>query len=128
MDSSVTLTTPFVIQKFESIDDFIMTIFTDIESYLKKAFSSLNIQRPDLDTVAYSELERKFKVFIVQNYSNNLNKYLRKEAKHASREAMKDVLLSTISTTLSVRDANNNQLSVDDYLISLRNIIKKIDL
>jgi hypothetical protein len=50
------------------------------------------------------------------------------EAKHASREAMKDVLLSTISTTLSVRDANNNQLSADDYLISLRNTINKIDL
>ncbi len=128
MKDSVTLRTPFIIQKFDSIDDFIKTIFPDIESYLKKALSSSNIQRPDLDTIAYSELERKFKMFIVQNYSNNLNEYLRKEAKHASREAMKDVLLSSISTTLNVRDANNNQLSVDDYIISLRNTINKIDL
>jgi hypothetical protein len=128
MDNSVTLRTPFKIQKFASIEDFIMTIFPEIESYLKKALSSSNIQRPDLDTIAYSELERKFKVFIIQNYSINLNEYLRKEAKHASSEAMKDVLLSTISTTLNVRDANNNQLSVDDYLISLRNTINNIDL
>ncbi len=67
-------------------------------------------------------------MFIIQNYSNNLNDYPRKEVKHASREAMKDVLLSTISTTLNVRDANNNQLSVEDYLISLRNTINNIDL
>ncbi len=127
MKDLVILRTPFMIQKFDGIDDFIKTIFPDIESYLKKASSS-NIQRPDLDTIAYSELERKFKVFIVQNYLDNLNEYLRKQAKHTSREAMKDVLLSTISTTLSVRDANNNQLSADDYLISLRNTINKIDL
>ena len=124
---SVTLRTPFMIQKFDSIDDFIKTIFPDLDSYLKKALSS-NIQRPDLDKIAYSELERKFKVFIVQNYSDNLNEYLRKEAKHANREVMKDVLLSTISTTLSVRDANNNQLNADDYLISLRNTINRIGL
>jgi hypothetical protein len=60
MDNSVTLRTPFIIQKFASIEDFIMTIFPEIESYLKKALSSSNIQRPDLDTIAYSELERKF--------------------------------------------------------------------
>ena len=116
-----------MIQKFDSIDDFIKTIFPDLDSYLKKALSS-NIQRPDLDKIAYSELERKFKVFIVQNYSDNLNEYLIKEAKNASREVMKDVLLSTISTTLSVRDANNNQLDADNYLISLRNTINKIAL
>ena len=126
MKDSVTLRTPFGIQKFESIDDFIKTIFPDIESYLKALSSS--IQRPDLDKIAYSELERKFKMFIVQNYSGNLNEYLRKEAKHASRETMKDVLLSTISTTLSVRDANNNQLNAEDYLISLRNTINRIGL
>ncbi len=127
MKDSVTLRTPFMIQKFDSIDGFIKTIFPDIESYLRKALTS-NIQRSDLDIIAYSELERKFKMFIVQNYSDNLNEYLRKDAKHASREAMKDVLLSTISTTLSVRDANSNQLSADDYLTSLRNTINKIDL
>ena len=49
-------------------------------------------------------------------------------AKHTNPETMKEVLLSTISTTLSVRNANDNQLSADDYLISLRNIINKIDL
>jgi hypothetical protein len=44
-----------VIQKFDSIDDFIMTTFPDIESYLKEALSS-NIHRLDLDTIEYSEL------------------------------------------------------------------------
>ena len=128
MDSSVTLRTPFVIQKFESIEDFIMTIFPDIESYMKKVLASLNIHRSDLDTIAYSELERRLKTFLIQNYSDKLNRYLSNEAKHTNPETMKEVLLSTISTTLSVRNANNNQLSADDYLISLRNIINKIDL
>jgi hypothetical protein len=37
-------------------------------------------------------------MFIVQSYSDSLDEYLK-------GEAMKDVLLSIISTTLSVRDA-----------------------
>ncbi len=128
MNGEIILKTPFHIQKFESIEDFIMTIFPDIESYMKKALSSSNIHRSDLDTIAYSELESRFKIFIIQNYSDKLNRYLSNEVKHASTETMKDVLLSTISTTLSVRDANNNQLGADDYLISLKNIINKINL
>ncbi len=55
MIGEFSLKTPFVIQKFDGIDDFIMTIFPDIKSYLKKALSS-NIHRSDLDTIAYSEL------------------------------------------------------------------------
>jgi hypothetical protein len=51
MNGEVSLKTPFVIQKFDSIDDFIVTIFPDIESYLKKALSS-NIHRSNLDTIA----------------------------------------------------------------------------
>ena len=128
MDRSITLRTPFKMHRFESIEDFIMTIFSDIESYLKKALLSSNVHNPDLDTIAYSELEKRFKIFIIQNYSDELNEYLSNEAKHANKEVMKDVLLSTISTTLSVRDANDNQLSADDYLISLRNTINKIEL
>jgi hypothetical protein len=128
MNSSVTLRTPFRIQKFDSINDFIMRIFPDIESYLKGKASSSNIQRSDLDTIAYSELERRLKIFIIQNYSDELNEYISSEAKHASTEAMKDVLLSTISTTFSVRDIHNNRLSADDYLISLRHIIGKTDI
>ena len=128
MDRSITLSTPFKMHRFESIEDFIMTIFSDIESCLKKALLSSNVHSPDLDTIAYSELEKRFKILIIQNYSDELNEYLSNEAKHANKEVMKDVLLSTISTTLGVRDANDNQLSADDYLISLRNTINKIEL
>jgi hypothetical protein len=32
----VSLRTPFVVQTFSSIDNFIMTIFPDLESYLKE--------------------------------------------------------------------------------------------
>ena len=127
MNSSVTLRTPFVIQKFESIEDFIMTIFPDIESYMKKALSSSDIHRSDLDTIAYSELESRFKIFIIQNYSDKLNRYLSNEAKHASMETMKDVLLSTISITLNVTNADGHKINENDYLISLTNIIKKFD-
>lgn len=127
MDSSVTLRTPFVIQKFESIEDFIMTIFPDIESYMKKALSSSDIHRSDLDTIAYSELESRFKIFIIQNYSDKLNRYLSNEAKHASMETMKDVLLSTISITLNVTNADGHKINENDYLILLRNTINKIN-
>jgi hypothetical protein len=127
MKNSVTLRTPFKIQNFESIEHFIMTIFPDLKSYLQKQLSK-GIQKSDLPTLAYPELERNLELFIVRNYSKELDDYLLKEASHTNKEAMKDVLLSTISITLNVRDKNNNQLSEEDYLISLRNTINEIDL
>ena len=126
MDSSVTLATPFVIQRFDNIDTFILTIFPDLKSYVQKQISK-GIQKSDLEWQVYSDLEKHFTLFIVRNYSKDLDEYIEKEAKHADKEVMKDVLLSTISTTLSVRDAKNNQLGADDYLISLRNTINEID-
>ena len=54
----------------------------------------------------YSELEKNFTLFILRNYSKNLDEYIDKEAKHADKEAMKEVLLSTISITLNVNDTN----------------------
>ncbi len=126
MNGEIVLKTPFVIQKFNNIDNFIKTIFPDLKSYLQKQISK-GIQKSDLKSQVYAELEKQFKLFIVRNYSKDLDEYIQKEAKHANKEVMKEVLLSTISTTLSVRDANNNQLGADDYLISLRNIINKID-
>ncbi len=127
MSSEVSLKTPFMIQKFDSIDDFIKTIFPDIESYMKKQLLS-NIQRSNLDTIVYSELERNLKMFIVRNYSKNLDEYIDVEARHASKEAMKDVLLSTISITLNVSDESGRKLSEDDYLFSLRKIINNTKL
>jgi hypothetical protein len=56
-----------VIQKFDSIDDVIMTIFPDIESYLKKPPSS-NINRSDLDIIAYSELAEIKDVYCSELY------------------------------------------------------------
>lgn len=127
MSSEVSLKTPFMIQKFDSIDDFIKTIFPDIESYMKKQLLS-NIQRSNLDTVVYSELERNLKLFIVRNYSKDLDEYIDVEARHASKEAMKDVLLSTISITLNVSDVNGHKLNENDYMISLRKIINNTKL
>lgn len=127
MSSEVSLKTPFMIQKFDSIDDFIKTIFPDIESYMKKQLLS-NIQRSNLDTIVYSELERNLKLFIVRNYSKDLDEYIDVEARHASKEAMKDVLLSTISITLNVRDESSRKLSENDYLFSLRKIINNTKL
>jgi hypothetical protein len=115
---------PFAILKFDSVDDLIKIVFPDIEAYLQDKSSSEN--GSDLVTITYFELERRLKLFIVRNYSESLNEYLKREAKHTSIEAMKDVLLSTISLTLSVTDALNNRLSTDDYLISIRGIMKKI--
>jgi hypothetical protein len=125
MTDSVTLRTPFVIQNFESIEDFIVTIFPRLESYLQKQLSQ-GLQESDLATLAYSELERNFELFIVRNYSKELDDYLLKEASHANNEAMKDILLSTISITLNVSYVNAQKLTDSDYLNVLRNLINKI--
>ena len=127
MREEIIFKTPFVIQKFDNIDTFILTIFPDLKTYFQKQISK-GIQKSDLESQLYSELEKHFTLFIIRNYSKDLDEYIEKEAKHANKEVIKDVLLSTISTTLNVRDANNNKLNVDDYLISLRNTINEIDL
>jgi hypothetical protein len=127
MSSSVTLRTPFKIQNFESIEDFIMTIFPDLESYLQKQLIK-GIKKADLATLVYSELERNLKLFIVKNYTKDLDNYIQREAKHVSKEVMKDTLLSTISITLNVSDESSRKLSQNDYLFSLRKIINNTKL
>ena len=122
MSGSITLRTPFKIQNFESIEDSIMTIFPDIEAYLQKQLIK-GIKKADLATLVYSELELNFKLFIVKNYTKDLDNYIQREAKHVSKEVMKDTLLSTISITLNVSDESSRKLSQNDYLFSLRKII-----
>ena len=122
----IILKTPFVLQKFDSIDDFIMTIFPDLKSYVQKQISK-GIQNSDLESQAYSELDKHLTLFIVRNYSKNLDEYIEKEAKHADKEVMKEVLLSTISITLNVTDLDGHKLNKNDYLISLVNIVNKSD-
>jgi len=75
----------------------------------------------------YSELEKHFTLFIVRNYSKDLDEYIDKEAKHADNEVMKEVLLSTISITLNVTSADGHKLNENDLIISLINTIKKFD-
>ncbi len=127
MNDAIILKTPFIIQKFNNIDTFIFTIFPDLKSYLQKQISK-GIQKSDLESQVYSELEKHFKLFIVRIYSKNLDEYVDKEARHASKETMKDVLLSTISITLNISDVNGRKLNENDYLISFRNVIKNTKL
>ena len=79
-------------------------------------------------TLVYSELELNFKLFIVKNYTKDLDNYIQREAKHVSKEVMKDTLLSTISITLNVSDESSRKLSQNDYLFSLRKIINNTKL
>ncbi|MDN5846024.1 MAG: hypothetical protein L0H53_07095 [Candidatus Nitrosocosmicus sp.] len=125
--SEITLRTPFVIQNFASIDNFIMTVFPALESYLNEKLVE-GVQTSALVSMAYSKLKDSFKFFIVRNYSKDLDEYLNKEAKRADKEVMKEVLLSTISITLNINDADGHKLTENDYLISIRNIIKKIGI
>lgn len=67
----------------------------------------------------------RFKIFVIQNYSEILGRYLQEEGKHASKVSMKELLLSTISITLSVVDANNHKWSKNDYFTTFRNTIIK---
>lgn len=121
----VSLRTPFVTQNFPSIDNFILTIFPDLESYLKEELG-VGVQKSALASIAYSKLKDNFKFFIVRNFSKEIEEYLIKETDHLNKEAMKDVLLSTISITLNVTDEDDNKLIDNDYLNALRNIIYKI--
>lgn len=82
----------------------------------------------DLRSKAYFELENQFRLFIVKNYSNALDKYMDREATHADKEVMREVLLSTISITLNVNDINGHRLTANDYLLSLRDMIVKFDV
>lgn len=126
-DGEVSLRTPFVVQNFSNIDNFIMTIFPDLESYLKEQLER-GIQKPALASIVYSKLKDNFKLFIVRNYSKEIDEYLSKEASHLNKETMKDVLLSTITVTLNVTDEKGNKLSDLDWLNSLRNIVQNLKL
>ena len=126
MNGEIILKTPFVIQKFDNVDTFIMAVFPDLESYLKEQIVR-GIDKSSLDSIAYSQLQSNFKLFIVRNYSKQLDEYLNKEASHADKEVMKEVLLSTISMTLNVTDTYSHKLNENDYLNPLINIIKKFD-
>jgi hypothetical protein len=124
-DGEVSLRTPFVVQNFTSIDNFIINIFPDLESYLKEQIE-LGIQKSALINIAYSKIKDSFKFFIVRNYSKEIDDYLRKETDHLNKEAMKAVLLSTISITLNVTDERGDKLMDSDYLYALRDIIDRI--
>lgn len=76
--------------------------------------------------MAFHELEGRFKLFIVKKYSDRLDRYLREEAKHADKEAMKELMLSTISITLNIVDVDNQKLNKNDYFIFFRELINKI--
>lgn len=126
MNEEIILKTPFVVLKFRNIDIFILTIFPDLESYIQKQISK-GIQKSELESTVYLELEKQFKLFIVEYYSKDLDEYIEKEAIHADKEVMKEVLLSTISITLNVNDSNGHKLTESDYLLSLRNMIENFN-
>ena len=125
-DVEIVLKTPFVIEKFDNIETFILNIFPDLQSYVQKQISK-GIQNSDLESQAYSELDKHLTLLIVRNYSKNLDEYVDNEAKHVDKEVMKEVLLSTISITLNVTNNDVHKLNKNDYLMSLRNIIKKLN-
>jgi len=122
----IILKTPFVIQMFRNIDTFISTIFPDLKSYIQNQILK-GIEKSDVESKVYLELEKQFKLFIVEYYSKDLGEYIEKEAIHADKEVMKEVLLSTISITLNVNDSNGHKLTESDYLLSLRNMIENFN-
>ncbi len=65
---------------------------------------------------------------MVKNYDNELNNYLKRQTKFASIETMKNLLLSTISITFNITDANDDRLNQIDYLEYIDKIIKKLEL
>lgn len=120
----IILKAPFIIQKFKNIEVFIFTVFPNLQAYLHEQISD-GIHEPELESKVYTELEKQFKLFIVRNYSRDLEKYINKEAKHANKEAMREVILSTISITLNVNDAFDYKLNKIDILYLIRTLIKR---
>jgi hypothetical protein len=125
MTDEIIVKTPFVIQNYTNIESFITTIFPDLESYIKEQITQ-GIQKSNLNNIAYSQLQSSFVLFIVRNFSKEIDDYLGREASHANKEVMKQVLISTISITLNVTDEDGNKLVERDFLNALRNIINKI--
>jgi len=126
-EREVSLKTPFAVQRFTNIENFIMIVYPELESYLKEQ-TVQGIQKSNLDGIAYTQLQNNFKLFIVRNYSKELDEYRTNEAGHASKEVMKEVLLSTISITLNVTDEKSNKLIDSDYLDVLGNIIRNLKI
>jgi len=127
INDEIILKTPFVIRQFENINMFILTIFPGLKSYILDQ-GLYQIKNSHLESKLIHELERQFKLFIVQNYSKEVNEFINKQAKHADNEMMKQVIVSTISITLNLFDTDGHRLTYSDYLIPLRNIINKFDL
>jgi hypothetical protein len=75
VNGEIILKDPFGIQKFNNIDTFLMTVFPDIESYLKEQIVR-GIDKTSLHSIAYSQLQSNFKLFIVRNYSKELDEYI----------------------------------------------------
>ncbi len=71
----VSLKTPFEIQRFTNIENFIMVVFPELESHLKEQMKQ-GIQKSNLNGIAYSQLQNNFKLYIVRNYSKDIDDYL----------------------------------------------------
>ena len=100
-----------------------MTVFPDLESYIKEQIVK-GTQKPAMISIAYSKLKDNFKLFIVRNYSKEIDECLSKETDNLNKEAMKSVMLSTISINLNVTDKKGDKLMDSDYLNALKDIIQ----
>src|SRR5690348_12308139 len=126
MNDEIILRIPFAIRKFKNIDTFVLTIFPDLKSYIQEQIQK-GIQKSALEAKVYFELGKRFKLFVLRNYSGALDEYINRESKHADKEVMKEVLLSTISVTLNLYSIDGHKLTNNDYLVSLRNIINEFE-
>ncbi len=112
----------FVTKEFENLESFIETVFPDFHQNLQLG---LEMKNENVAMAMYEQLEHQFRKFIVENYDTIIEEYVKKETESLDIEKMKELIISTITITFSVKDKNNDCIDMDRYLDTIQILIDK---
>jgi ABC-type transporter MlaC component len=74
----------------------------------------------------YEELEHQFRKFLLENYGDKIEQYVRKQTNYVSVEKMMDLILSSITVTFSIKDKNDERINMEQYFDSLKYLINEV--
>jgi hypothetical protein len=114
------LKTFFVTKEFENLESFIETVFPDFYHNLQLG---IEMKNENLAMALYEQLGHQFRKFIVENYDNAIEDYVKKETESSDIEKMKDLIITAITITFSVKDKNNDCIDMDRYLDTIQILI-----
>jgi hypothetical protein len=111
-----------VTKEFENLESFIETVFPDFYQNLQLG---LKMKTENLSMSLYEQLEHQFRKFIVENYDSKIEDYVKKETEFSDIGKMKELIISTLSITFSVKDKNDDCIVMDRYLDTIQILIDK---